>query len=101
MVILAGGEERGVNEAAAAIAPEEDAAAIDDRRARGEAAGEVGIRFECGCEPSITLDLHERLELIGTSENAIALDDRHIHAVRAAGVAAEGAAEAVTEVAAG
>src|SRR6185369_617647 len=83
------------------IAAQEDARAVHDGRARGEAAGKIGILVESRHEPLVAPDLHEGLEVGRARQDAIALDDGDVDTVRAAGVAAEGAAEAVPEIAPG
>ena len=93
MIVLAGGEQRAVDQAAAPVAPEKHARAVDDRRARRGAAREVGV----GNRASSTNQRSRGsatagCELVGAREDPVALDDRDVHAVRAAGVGAERAA---------
>ena len=76
--------------------------AVHDGRARGEAAGKIGILVErrgrtTGRAPTCTSGSRSAR----ARQDAIALDDGDVDAVRAAGVAAEGAAEAVPEIAPG
>ena len=67
-----------------------------------EAAGKVGILFERGDEPVVARDGHQRLELVrarARMRSRSTIGD--VDAMRAAGVAAEGAAQAVPEIAPG
>jgi len=98
VVVLVTLQRKGVQRATARTLEAKDAAPVQHCSTRGRAAGKVLVTRHGPREPLSTWHAEPRLQLARAREDTVALGEGDVHAMIAAPVVAERAAEAVTEV---